>query len=317
MKDSYISGVFKYTIPEKNDTHKSISYSQYAMWAYCPRQWKLNYVDGRRSSEDSIHTLFGSAFHATLQHYLKTLYTESAKAADAIDLAEYLRSEMSQLYITAMEKNPDNKFTDKDQMTEFYADGLEILNYIKRHRAEYFSTKGYRLVAIEMPLYHKAVDINDNVFMLGFVDVILEDVATGTLIVYDIKTSTNGWNKYQKDDKVKTAQLIVYKKYISEQFNWPLDKISIRFFIVKRKLMEGFMYPQKRIQEFEPANGKPTVLKLMTHLNEFVRAGFNSDGTYKADGNFPAVAGKNNKHCKYCVFKDNEDLCSKKERIKE
>ena len=39
------------------------------------------------------------------------------------------------------------------------------------------------------------------------------------------------------------------------------------------------------------------------------------DGTYNMETNHIAIAGKNNKHCKWCEFKDRDDLCSKNERL--
>ena len=94
------------------------------------------------------------------------------------------------------------------------------------------------------------------------------------------------------------------------------DKIDIKYFIVKRKLIEGFMYPQKRIQEFVPASGKPTRYKLLKDIESFISAGFNSDGSYKVDGNFPAIGDKGLKNCRYCEFANREDLCPKTNRIK-
>ena len=34
-----------------------------------------------------------------------------------------------------------------------------------------------------------------------------------------------GWNKWQKKNKNKTAQLLLYKKFYSEQFNHPIDGV--------------------------------------------------------------------------------------------
>ena len=125
-----------------------------------------------------------------------------------------------------------------------------------------------------------------------------------------------GWNKYQKADKTKIAQMVLYKQFYAEQFNVDPDMIDIEYFIVRRKLPENSPYPVKRIQSFVPASGKPTRNKLTRALNEFVSNGFNADGTHNADGNFLAIAGKNSKHCKYCEFKDQPDLCASKERIR-
>ena len=44
-----------------------------------------------------------------------------------------------------------------------------------------------------------------------------------------------GWNKWQRFDKNKTDQLLLYKQfYIYKQYNHPIDKIEVEYFIVKK-----------------------------------------------------------------------------------
>jgi hypothetical protein len=109
--------------------------------------------------------------------------------------------------------------------------------------------------------------------------------------------------------------LVLYKKFFSEQYGWPIDKIQVRYFIVKRKLWEEAMFAQKRVQEFVPAHGSRTMRNISTSFEEFISKSFNEDGSYNTEGEFPAIAGKNSKNCKYCPFKKSE-LCNRKERIK-
>ena len=85
---------------------------------------------------------------------------------------------------------------------------------------------------------------------------------------------------------------------------------------MKRKLIDGAMFPQKRVTEFMPASGKPTRNKLASSIKSFVDLNFASDGSY-LDKPHVAVAGKNNKNCKWCEFKNQFDLCPKEARIKE
>ncbi len=152
--------------------------------------------------------------------------------------------------------------------------------------------------------------------MLGYLDIVIRDKRDNKITIIDIKTSTRGWNKYQKADKIKTSQLVLYKKYFAEQYGYDVDKIDIKYMIVKRKLIDGAMFPQKRITEFAPASGKPTRNKLAKSIESFVENSFHADGSFNLDRQYPAVAGKNNKHCKYCEFKDQPDLCPAKNRIK-
>ena len=56
--------------------------------------------------------------------------------------------------------------------------------------------------------------------------------------------------------------------------------------------------------------------KLAREIKGFVESAFNADGSYNLERKYPAIAGKNNKHCKWCEFKDQPDLCAKAERLK-
>jgi hypothetical protein len=126
-----------------------------------------------------------------------------------------------------------------------------------------------------------------------------------------------GWNKYQKSDALKSAQLVAYKKYFSEQFNVPEKNIDIEFFIVKRKLLEESMFPQKRIQQHRPSSGTVTQKKIQRRIDEFVKTCFDADGNKNADAKYLAIAGKGAKNCKWCPFKDDDVNCPKSDRIRE
>ena len=305
----------KFNQREPNKAERKISYSQYAMYSQCPKHWELAYVKNLRTFSQSIHTIFGTAFHETLQNYLTVMFEQSVKAANEIDINKYLADQMHSLYKEAVEKMGEH-FSTKRELNEFYSDGVAILDWFKKKRGAYFSAKNEELLGIEIPIYHPVNDKNKNVMMLGYLDVVIRDKRDGKITIIDIKTSTMGWNKYQKADKTKTSQLVLYKKYFAEQYGFDVEKIDIKYMIVKRKLIEGAMFPQKRITEFMPASGKPTRNKLARSIESFVELNFNADGSYITDKQYVASAGKNNKNCKWCEFKDQLDLCPKQNRVK-
>jgi hypothetical protein len=313
-KVSKIGDFIRFTTPEKKPTDKAISYSQFSMWSSCPHRWKINYIDKQRVYSPSIHTVFGSAMHETIQHYLYVMFNDSVKNADKINLGDMLQEQMINHYGLSVIDNGDQHFSSKQELTEFYEDGIAILDWLKKRRGAYFSNQGYELLGIEIPLYVQATDHNPNVIMAGFIDLVIRDTENDRIIIYDIKTSTSGWNEYAKKDKNKTSQLVLYKSYFAKQFGYDEDKIDIEYFIVKRKLIEGFAYPQKRVQQFIPASGKPTRNKLIKDIEEFVKAGFKEDGSYNIEGHFPAVAN-NGKNCKYCEFSKLYNICPKENRI--
>ena len=279
---------------------KRISYSQYNQWVTCPYKWKLNYIDKLSVWTDSIHTLFGTSMHEVLQTYLTVMYNDTIKTADALPLKKMLLHRMKTNYTQIMEKNGGEVFCEQSDMEEFYNHGLLILEWFKKKRNMYFSKKGYELVGIEVPVDY---DLPDKIKFIGYIDVIIYDTVRDRYKIIDIKTSTMGWNKYQKADKTKTDQLLLYKHFYGAQHDIPVDKIDVEYFIVKRKLYEKVDFPQRRVQTFQPASGKPSINKLMNNLNQFIGESF-IDGEYNLKHNYIKQPSK--KNCRYCEFNQTE-----------
>ena len=254
---------------------KTISYSQFALWCQCPYSWKLQYVDKALPFTDNIHTLFGTSMHEVLQEYIKVMYTDSIKEADKLILHEELEDRLKKNFMEIKMRNGGEEFCSKDEMTEFYNDGLRILEFFKRKRGDYFSKKGYELLGIETALNY---DLPNNLKFKGFIDLIIKDNIRNRIKIIDIKTSSWGWNKYTKADKNKTDQLLLYKSFYAKQFDVPLDRIDVEYFIVKRKLYENTDFPQKRVQKFVPANGKPSINKVLMRLQKFMEECYDKDG---------------------------------------
>ena len=215
---------------------KSISYSQFSLWEQCPYSWKLTYVDKAIPFTDNIHTMFGTAMHEVLQEYLKVMYSQSIVEADKLLLNEELEDRMKKIFMEIRQKNGGEEFCTKNDMVEFYNDGLKIIDFFKKKRNQYFSKRGYELVGIETSLNY---DLPNNLKFRGFIDLIIKDTVRNRIKIIDIKTSTWGWNKYQKANKNKTDQLLLYKQFYSKQHDVPMDRIDVEYFIVKRKLYEN------------------------------------------------------------------------------
>ena len=279
---------------------KRISYSQYSQWDVCPWKWKLNYIDKLSTFTDNIHTLFGTSMHEVLQTYLTVMYEDTIKMADALPLQEMLLKRMKTNYTQIMGRNGGEVFVEQTEMEEFYQHGLLILEWFKKKRGSYFSKKGYELVGIEVTIYYK---MNDGVKFIGYIDVLIHDTVRDRYKIIDIKTSTMGWNKYQKADKNKTDQLLLYKNFWGAQNNIPLDKIDVEYFIVKRKLYEKVDFPQRRVQTFTPANGKPSINKVVNNVNRFVEDCFVND-KHNLETNY--IKNPSPKNCRFCEFNQTE-----------
>jgi len=149
---------------------------------------------------------------------------------------------------------------------------------------------------------------HNNVLFNGFIDLVLYHEPTEKFVIYDIKTSGRGWSDKEKKDEVKQFQILLYKQKFSEQFGVPEENIDVEFFIVKRKIWEQSEYPQKRVQQFVPANGKTKVKKAKVALDTFVDEVFNLDGSYKST-DFQATPSKSS--CLYCQYKSKKEFCDK------
>ena len=279
---------------------KRISYSQYSQWDVCPYKWKLNYIDKLGTFTDNIHTLFGTSMHEVLQTYLTIMYNDTVKVADALPLDKMLLKRMKDNYNQIMGKNGGEVFVEQHDMEEFYQHGLLILEWFKKKRGMYFSKKGYELVGIEVPIDYK---MNDGVKFIGYIDVLIHDTVRDRYKIIDIKTSTMGWNKYQKADKNKTDQLLLYKNFWGLQNNIPLDKIDVEYFIVKRKLYEKVDFPQRRVQTFTQANGKPSINKVVNNVNRFVEDCFVDD---EHNISIDYMKNPSPKNCRFCEFNQTE-----------
>jgi Holliday junction resolvase-like predicted endonuclease len=241
----YIAPIYRLSLRDPETVPRKISYSQWSMYERCPLSWKLAYIDGLAPFQASIDTAFGTAFHETFQYFLTVMYTESVKKAENLDFRSILQNKLREEYVRCVADMGGEHFSNPLQLAEYLEDGVAILEWFKKRRSTYFSSKGWELVGIELDLCVQASDSNPSVYWYGFIDVIMRHVPTNRIVLYDIKTSRQGWNKYQKADSLKAAQLVAYKNYFSKQFNEPKENIDVEFFIVKRKMIEDSMFSAK------------------------------------------------------------------------
>ena len=294
-----------YQPPEINHAfQKSVSYSQYSLWASCPHKWYLTYVENKQPYQASIHTVFGTAFHETLQAYITTMYEESGTAADKMDLESLFQERFREVYAKEY-KAAGAHFTDAEQMSEFFDDGIAILRWLKPKRNQIFTIRRTKLLGIELPLLLK---IDNNIYYKAFIDFALYDEDLNKVYIYDIKTSTRGWSDNEKRDDQKTAQVLLYKEYFARQYGWDVEQIEVEFFIVKRKIYEQAEYPIPRLQSFRPASGKNKRKQAINNFEAFVKDCFDEVGKPQIKSYLKNVGESS---CKWCPYKDNQELCNK------
>ena len=285
---------------------KNISYSQLSLYRSCPHRWSLQYKDGYKVFTSTIHTVFGTALHVAIQHYLDVMYEKSGAEADREDIESIFEEAYRNEYKTQYDKNNKQHFSSSEELREFFEDGLKILSYLKKKRNLYFSKKGYHLVGCEVPISLTPHPQFNNVIYQGFLDVVLYHEPTNTFEIIDIKTSTRGWDADTKSDEDKQFQLILYKQFLSTQFNIPIDNISVKFFILRRKIYENADFPISRIQDFIPPSGKIKLSKANKALNDFIEEVFDENG-YQKKSHSPTPSQK---ACFFCPYKDNKELCN-------
>lgn len=276
-----------------------VSFSQYSTFLKCPHKWYLDYAKNMRVKEDSINTTFGTAIHHVFQTYLTALYNDSVSAAESMDLKKMFLEKFTE----EAKKVPN---LDEQEFTDFTFDGHDIIDAFCKsaNRIKHFPTE-YELVGIEIPL---EIPIKNNVEFVGFIDIVLKEKNKEYYRIIDFKTSSNGWNKYQKEDESKYSQLHLYKSVYSKKFNVPLNNIEIEFFIVKRRLFENATFPQSRIQIFKPSSGPLMIKESINNFIGFLDHAFKKDGSYNIDNVYPKIPGDRKKNCKYCVhYKKNCD----------
>lgn len=283
---------------------QKISWSQYVAWKSCPQKWKLRYIDKHKFYTDSIHTVYGKAFHETLQTYLTTMYTESIKAADDLDLGNMLVDSLKTIYSGSVAAMGGQHFSKKSELIEFCIQGAKALDWFKKKRAHYFSKTNWELLGIEVPLD----DEYNGVKVLGYIDVLMRNTSTGRIRVIDIKTSSRGWRN-EKKDPMKRGQLHFYKKFIADKYDCDLNDIDIEFLVFKRLLWENSDFPQKYVQSIEPPSASVSINRTFKEIDIFISECFNKDGSYNTETHYKQLGVENN--CKWCEFKDKPQLCDR------
>lgn len=285
---------------------KSVSYSQYSMYKQCNFRWYLNYVKKQRVFKPSIHTLFGTSFHETIQEYLRLMYEESVKKSEEFDYENFLKERMIANYKEEMEKNKDEHYVKKEDFNAFIQDGVNIMSWVKKNRKKYFTTRKVKLIGIEIPMEQYIVEDIPNVIMQGYIDIIFYDEDLKKYTVIDFKTSTSGWKDADKKDDMKLSQLLLYKHFYSRALKISPEDVDVMFMIVKRRPFISEDFPTHWVQEIKPAQGKAKLKKAVEDFEAFVRDCFTKDAKY-IDREYP----KSPENCKFCEFLNKPEICSK------
>ena len=282
-----------------------VSYTQFSMYTACPHSWKLAYGLGLRSKEPSIHLIFGTAMHNTIQTWLGIMYNDSEFAADDFDYKSFLLAEMEAEFSSSVE-SWGSTFSTPDELEEFYNDGVKILDDLIGRNAHVFDSRNMKLYGIEVPVLGTPSALRPTVNFLGFIDVALD--GPESMIIRDIKTSTSGWGSYQRNDTNKLSQLWLYKYYFAEHYKVDMRAISVDYLILNRT-------GKIKVDIYIPPQNSRRIKQVVSKLGEFVEFAFSESGTPDVEKDFPAITGYGNENCRFCEFRDKPDLCPVNKRI--
>lgn len=279
IKNPLVKEVWESKIKQKPSKNKHISYSSLSTYGKCPKLWEMMYLRKQVPFTQNIYTCFGTAFHETMQEWLEILYYDKVKNANSMDLDALLYKNMVKSYKSGKAQNGHEHFSSEKELMEFWLDGKHILEFLKKKRGGYFSTKTMKLAGIETLLYQ---EIKPGIMFKGLVDLVFYHPNSERWSIVDIKTSTSGWRDNQKKNPNLTAQVILYREFFAKQFGIDKDKIDVEFFIVKRRVPKDaeFASMQKRVQQFSPASGPRKTKQVLESMNNFIADVVGADGQF-------------------------------------
>jgi len=295
-----VKEVWESKLKQKPSENKHISYSQLSSFATCQRQWYLQYVKKLAPYQPSVHAVFGTAMHETIQTWLETMYHGKVKDAMDMNLDQLLYDNIIKAYKANKAMNSHEHFSTSEELTQFWIDGKHILNYLIKKRGQYFSTRDLMLAGVETLLYQ---ELRPGVKFKGFIDLVFYDSKYDKWIIMDIKTSTSGWRDEAKKDEKRIAQILLYKEFFAKQFDINIDKIDVEYFILKRRVPKNAEYAamERRVQTFRPPSGKIKRGKALSLMNEFVETAIDQNGEY-IDKEYPTNPSRWG--CNFCAFKE-------------
>ena len=279
-----------------------ISYSQFSMYQTCPHSWELAYIKGLRTKEPNIHLMFGTAMHETIQEWLAATYSGEPYK---FDISDRLHLKMIGTFSNLITEYGE-PFSSPDEMFEYYEDGVQILKQFLD--AGMYDPSDTSLFGIETEIIVTPVESKPKVKLIGYLDYVLSMLNDTQFVITDLKTSNKGWSDYQKKDRTKLSQLMIYKHYFAKIHKIKPSNVTAQYIILSRK-------SSNKIEVFIPKQTPQFIKSVISELEDFVNYSFNDDGSYRVDAGYPAVSGYGYEKCRFCEFKDREDLCPVKSRI--
>lgn len=252
------------------------SFSEVGDWNACSYRHKLKYVDKVGENLPGVHADFGTAIHATVEHFIKTR---------TIDKKLFLK-ELHELW-TEHEKLVPKEYT-AESFKQFAKEGLSILGDIPAYFDAQFP--GWEAIDAEHALYEPLGEL-PHAFK-GYIDCIIKvtDTKGKTLIwILDAKTCGWGWAREKKEDPMVRAQIILYKTFWANKTQTDPKDVRCAFLLLKRTAKPG-SHCELVVTSVGPVSSG-RALAVVNNMVSSVKRG---------------VAIKNRNSCTFCNYKDTQ-----------
>lgn len=231
-------------MPEKKENKEdklrsSESHSSLTMFNECGYKYYLNYVKGLYAFDSSIWTHYGTLLHKYLQCVLikepvkvkasspwLNVWFEPMEPEEAAK--KFIRTwfRFCSFYGKQIAKNDPEL---KDPKSLYRNAVISIMN-IRNVLQEEFG--GYEVVSVEHSLKE---DTGHPQKFSGLVDILIKKKSDGKYVVIDIKSAGSIFWFNKGRDKYKDYQLVLYKKYVCQALDIPLEDVSVCYFVVEKK----------------------------------------------------------------------------------
>ena len=263
-----------------------VSFSEVKIWKECSYRHKLAYVDKLDVYENNPYADYGTAVHNAIENYLKTKTMNIDECLIEIDSAWVRNGYDGPEY---KEKMKEHKWWKGEPVEVWQGYARTVLERFPAWLDKEFPD--WELIDAEHQLYESIE--GEDVSFKGFVDCMLkckDKKGKELLWVIDWKTTGKaGWLGKKRRDFLVTAQVGLYKRYLSRKLNIDLKDIRCAYVFLKRGASS-----EKCLETFTVSVGPKFVEradKLVSAMVKNVKKGF---------------AMKNYNSCRFCPFKQSE-----------
>jgi hypothetical protein len=260
-----------------------ISFSEMKDWMQCPHRHNLKHIKKIDLSTKGIQLLFGTAVHASLEHFLNTREVSATPA-----LEEW-------------KKGIENDFKDAPEALKFdEASFIKNIEEIVLETQELMAKEfpEWTTVEAEEELYEPLVDVEyPDYNFKGFIDCVIKYKKSEKVEKYailDWKTASRPWGKDKLMDPKHTYQIVAYKHFWSKKHDVPLKDITCGFVTITKTAKFG-----KRLKFINQSVGEVPIKKCLTVIGNFVHNITEGRKIKKpSDDNCRFCEYKNTEHCK-------------------